>query len=88
MTNPEETSEFSREEGLALALNYLSDPSDVPCPLCGQGTIEVVSYLDAPALKEGQVIPSPPEQDYTAVLYCHQCERAAALDLTKNNPLE
>ncbi len=74
--------EYTSEEGLSLALNYLSDPADVPCPTCGPGTIEVVAYLDAGGIEAGVVRSSSPEGDYTVVLYCHNCKRAAALDLS------
>lgn len=74
--------EFSSAEGLALALNYLNDPSDVPCPSCGPGTMEVIAYLDADGMQDGVVRASEPEGDYTVVLYCHDCKRAAALDLS------
>lgn len=78
---PNGDSEFSNTEGLALALNYLADPADIPCPTCGPGTIEVVAYLDAGGIAEGVVRAASPEGDYTVVLYCHDCKRAAALDL-------
>lgn len=78
-------SEFSNAEGLSLALNYLSDPASVPCPTCGPGTVEVVAYLDAGGIAEGVVRTSSPEGDYTVVLYCHQCKRAAALDLSPDS---
>ena len=74
--------EFSNTEGLALALDYLSDPSDVPCPTCGPGTVEVVAYLDADGIQDGVVRAADPEGEYTVVLYCHECRRAAALDLS------
>jgi hypothetical protein len=74
--------EFSSAEGLALALHYLSDPSDVPCPSCGPETMEVVAYLDVGGMQEGVVRASDPEGEYTVVLYCHECRRAAALDLS------
>ena len=76
--------EFDTEEGLSLALSYLEDPSAVPCPKCGPGTIEVVCYLDARSMEQGNVIPASPDRDYTVVLYCHQCGRAAALDLSRD----
>lgn len=76
------TNEFDNAEGLSLALNYLSDPANVPCPTCGPGTIEVVAYLDAGGIANGVVRASAPEGDYTVVLYCHDCKRAAALDLS------
>lgn len=79
------SSEFNSAEGLSLALNYLSDPADVPCPQCGPETIEVVAYLDAGGIEEGVVRASSPEGDYTVVLYCHECKRAAALDLSPDN---
>jgi len=75
--------EFDMSEGLALAVSYLEDPSDVPCPTCGPGQMEVVCYLDAHAIESGDVTPAAPEGDYTVVLYCHKCGRAAALDLSR-----
>jgi hypothetical protein len=77
--------EFSNAEGLALALNYLSNPAAVPCPTCGPGTMEVVAYLDAGGIADGVVRAAAPEGDYTVVLYCHQCKRAAALDLSPDS---
>lgn len=74
--------EYTNAEGLALALNYLNDPSDVPCPSCGPGTMEVVAYLDVDRMQEGVVRAADPEGAYTVVLYCHDCGRAAALDLS------
>lgn len=81
-TNGPNMPEFSTAEGLALALSYLNDPSNVPCPECGPGTMEVVAYLDAGGIQDGQVRSVVPEGEYTVVLYCHDCKRAAALDLT------
>ena len=78
--------EYSSAEGLALALSYLDDPSDVPCPECGPGTMEVVAYLDAGGIESGVVRTSDPDGDYTVVLYCHSCGRAAALDLSPDAP--
>jgi hypothetical protein len=77
-------SEYSSAEGLALVLNYLNDPSDVPCPTCGPGTMEVVAYLDVNGIQEGVVRAADPDGDYTVVLYCHECSRAAALDLSRD----
>jgi len=85
---PASTPEFDMEEGLALALSYLENPSDVPCPRCGPGKIEVVCYLDARGMERGVVIPTSPDQDYTVVLYCHGCSRAAALDLSRDEQEE
>lgn len=77
-------SEFDMQDGLSLALSYLEDPSDVPCPHCGPDTIEIVAFLDAKGMERGAAIPTHPEGDYTVVLYCHHCGRAAALDLSRN----
>lgn len=82
--DPEWPPEFDMEDGLALALAYLDDPSNVPCPRCGPGTIEVVAFLDAEGMSRGSAIPAPPEGNYTVVLYCHNCGRAAALDLSRD----
>ena len=84
MEKPGQTPEFDMEEGLALALSYLENPADVPCPRCGPDQIEVVCYLDARSMERGAVVPAAPEHDYTVVLYCHGCGRAAALDLSRD----
>ena len=76
--------EFDTDEGLSLALSYLEDPSSVPCPKCGPDTMEVVCFLDARSMEEGNVISTEPDDDYTVVLYCHECGRAAALDLSRD----
>lgn len=81
---PATAREFDTQEGLSLALSYLEDPSNVPCPKCGPDTIEVVCYLDARSMEEGTVTAAEPERDYTVVLYCHECGRAAALDLSRD----
>ena len=75
--------EFDTEEGLSLALSYLEDPSAVPCPRCGPDMVEVVCFLDARSMERGRVVPAVPDDDYTVVLYCHGCGRAAALDLSR-----
>lgn len=85
---PSSAPEFDMEEGLSLALSYLEDPSDVTCPRCGAGTIEVVCYLDARSMETGSVVPTSPDEDYTVVLYCHGCGRAAALDLSRDEQEE
>ena len=80
--------EYNNTEGLELALSYLDDPSDVPCPQCGPGTMEVVAYLDAGGIEDGVVRTADPDGDYTVVLYCHQCSRAAALDLSPDSQMD
>ena len=80
--------EYDSGEGLALALSYLDDPSDVPCPRCGPDTMEVVAYLDGGGIEDGVVRAADPDGDYTVVLYCHECSRAAALDLSPDNQVE
>ena len=80
--------EFDMQDGLALALSYLDDPSSVPCPTCGPEAIEVVAFLEARSIERGSVVPTVPEGDYTVVLYCHGCGRAAALDLSREDEEE
>lgn len=76
--------EFDTKDGLALALAYLEDPSSVPCPHCGPNAMEVVAYLDAKRMERGEAVPTVPDGEYTVVLYCHECGRAAALDLSRD----
>lgn len=79
MNGSDERGGFGTMEGLALAVSYLSDPSAVECPRCGEGSIQVVAYLDAQALHEGRQVECPPDGDYAVVLYCRSCEQGAAL---------
>ena len=79
-----EPAEFDMQDGLALALAYLDDPSSVPCPKCGPEAIEIVAYVEAQSIERGSVVPTNPEGDYTVVLYCPGCGRAAALDLSRD----
>jgi len=76
------THQFTAQDGLSLALSYLEDPSNVPCPHCGPDTIEVVAYVDSEALEYKELKPAPPEDRYTVILWCHGCRRMAALDLS------
>jgi hypothetical protein len=78
----EKLPEYSTSEGMQLALAYLSDPSDVACPHCGPGTMEVVAYLEPDRLHTGGVAGCAPDSEYTVVLYCHNCHRGAALELS------
>lgn len=71
---------YSTAEGLELALTYLDDPSNVTCPRCGPGTMEVLGYLRPDSMQGGVMVAAVPEGDYTVVLYCHGCACAAALD--------
>lgn len=75
-------SEFSGDDGVAMAMAYLDDPSDVPCPHCGPETIEVVCYLDSTSVRTGSAITTAPEGRYMVVLFCHGCSRAGAVDLS------
>jgi hypothetical protein len=77
--------EFDLQDGMALARAYLDDPSNVPCPHCGPGTIEVVCFLDARSMERGAAVPTSPDGNYTVILYCHSCGRAAALDLSRGD---
>ena len=47
-----------------------------------------LAYLDAGALEKGSGVLSSPDGDYTVVLYCHKCGRAAALDLSRDELFE
>jgi hypothetical protein len=48
----------------------------------------VICFLDANSMESGSVVPTTPEDDYTVVLYCHGCGRAAALDLSRDEQRE
>lgn len=72
---------FDVRDASAMALEYLRDPSDVHCPTCGPGTVEVVAFLDPDALEAGRPIRTDPTGDYVVVLHCHGCRRASGLQI-------
>ncbi len=78
--------EFGIADGMELALSYLEDPGDIACPICGPGSVEVMAYLESGHMRSGILAPAAPEGDYTVVLYCHGCARAAALDFSPAGP--
>jgi hypothetical protein len=78
----EQNRNFSSAEGLSLTLDYLEDPSDIECPACGPDRIEVVGYVDAVSLEAGDPRSVSPDDEYAVILYCHGCERGAALHLS------
>ncbi|MCI0435877.1 MAG: hypothetical protein L0271_19875 [Gemmatimonadetes bacterium] len=73
---------YTSSEGLSLTLAYLEDPSSVECPRCGPGHIEIVGYADPERIGAGEVVLISPDDNYSVLLYCHRCTRAAALHLT------
>jgi len=73
---------YSPADGLSLTLGYLEDPSSVECPSCGPDRIEIVGYVDAVSLEAGQPRQISPDDEYAVLLYCHGCERGAALHLS------
>lgn len=72
---------WSSADGLALTLAYLEDPSSVPCPTCGSDTVEVMDYVVPSSLGDGPPVRTSPDGDYAVIVYCHSCERAAAIRL-------
>jgi hypothetical protein len=85
---PESYPAFDTAEGLSLAVSYLDDPSSVECPRCGPGRMQVVTYLDAQALHEGERIEASPDGDYAVILYCRGCRQGAALTFEAPPPAE
>jgi hypothetical protein len=75
---------YSQGDNILLTRSYLDDPSNVKCPSCGAGTIEVVDYVD-PATVNKNPRQVSPDNEYTVLLYCHRCERGAALHLSYRN---
>ena len=73
--------EYSSAEGLSLTLDYLEDPSNVECPSCGFGSIEIVGFVNADSLHAGEPEVVSPDSDYAVILFCHGCRRGAALHL-------
>jgi hypothetical protein len=83
---PDHLPAFDPHEGMSLTLAYLADPSNVPCPRCGPGHIEVIGYVENGSLAAGAPRSASPDRDYTVVLICHGCRSGAALELERDHP--
>jgi hypothetical protein len=82
MSAKPEAALYTALEGMSLTLGYLEDPSSVECPSCGPDHIEILGYVDPDALSAGTLRRIDPDVDYSVLLRCHGCGRAAALHLT------
>lgn len=76
---PQPKGPFSDAEALELLLAYRKDPSNLPCPLCGPGTIEILAFIEPQIDPEGFASVTNPEGEYAAALYCHSCLRAIGI---------
>lgn len=76
---PQPKGPFSDSEALELLLAYRRDPSNVPCPLCGPDTIEVLAFIEPEIDPAGFASVTDPEGEYAAALYCHSCHRAVGV---------
>ncbi len=78
-TLPQPEGPFTDAEALALLLAYRRDPSNLVCPLCGPGTIEVLAFIEPEIDPNGFASVTDPEGEYAAALYCHTCHRAIGI---------
>jgi hypothetical protein len=78
-TLPQPKGPFTDAEALELLMAYRKDPSDVPCPLCGPGNIEVLAFIEPEIDPNGFASVTNPEGEYAAALYCHKCFRAVGI---------
>jgi|GEM_PF-1034871 hypothetical protein len=78
-TLPQPKGPFTDAEALELLMSYRKDPSDVPCPLCGPNTIEVLAFIEPQIDPNGFASVTHPEGEYAAALYCHKCFRAVGI---------
>ncbi len=76
---PQPQGPFSDAEALELLLAYRRDPSNVPCPLCGPDTVEVLAFIEPEIDPNGFAAVTYPEGEYAAALYCHTCHRAIGI---------
>jgi hypothetical protein len=76
---PQPKGPFSDAEALELLMAYRKDPSDIPCPLCGPGQIEVLAFIEPEIDPNGFASVTDPEGEYAAALYCHSCGRAVGI---------
>jgi hypothetical protein len=70
---------FTDIEALNLLMAYRRDPSDVPCPTCGPGKIEVLAFIDPQIDPDGSATICKPEGSYAVAVFCHACRKAIGL---------
>jgi hypothetical protein len=76
---PQPKGPFTDAEALELLMAYRKDPSNVPCPMCGPDTIEVLAFIEPEIDPNGFASVTNPEGEYAAALYCHKCFRAVGI---------
>jgi hypothetical protein len=79
------------EMDLEILLNeYFEDPSHLICPNCGDWdcdtsnkvSVEVITFVDTlDYTKSKSIRKKDPEDEYSALVYCHECGKGAALHL-------
>jgi hypothetical protein len=78
-TLPRPSVAFTDAEALELLIAYRRDPSDLSCPLCGPGCMEVLGFIEPHLDDEGFANVKAPAGDYAVALYCHTCSRAIGI---------
>jgi hypothetical protein len=76
---PKPKGPFTDAEALDLLMAYRKCPGDLPCPKCGPGTVEVLSFIYPEIDASGYADVAQPEGEYAAAVYCWKCERAIGL---------
>lgn len=70
---------YTTPEAHRLLMSYQRDPSNVSCPYCGEGTIEILAFIDPYTNGDGYAEVKDPEGEYAAAIYCHRCRRGIGL---------
>ena len=63
-TLPQPKGPFTDAEALELLMAYRKDPSNVPCPLCGPDTVEVLAFIEPQIDPNGFASVTEPEGEY------------------------
>lgn len=86
-TAPEPRDHFTERNAAIIGASYITNPSDVPCPLHGRGPegqrspVEVLKYVAEGAADWFRAPAVEPVGAYDVVLICQRCRRIARVSV-------
>lgn len=73
--------EYKFEHNGCLYDQYLEDPANLVCPICGPDCMSVISFFDPETYANNEAFMVEPVGTYAVVLHCHKCKRSVGLVL-------
>lgn len=70
---------FGDDEILGLRTEYQRDPTDLRCPHCHPGAMEVVDFVEPEPDRKGFAVLAEPRGLYVVLLRCMHCRRSGSM---------